>query len=64
MNACTTKEKNIQPMGIITTTACSPRVGLIALAMVKRTYLEVGFELFVGGGKRNLRGVVMDLPFS
>lgn len=55
-----------KPVGKITSTAVSPRYGLIALGVVKRPYHQVGTVLYAQAGQIDhpARAVVAPLPFT
>jgi folate-binding protein YgfZ len=53
-----------QPIGIVTSTALSPRFGPIALAIVKRPFHQPGNELLIGDREKSLTAETTALPFQ
>ena len=56
--------ENRQPAGKVTSFVTSPRLGSIALAVLKRPFHEPGAQVVVGEQEQGVRGVVMPLPFE
>jgi folate-binding protein YgfZ len=56
-------DKN-QPVGKITSVTDSPRFGLIALAVVKRTNINPGDKLRVGDQESSIHASISEIPFQ
>lgn len=56
--------ENRQPAGNVTSFATSPRLGSIALAVLKRPFHEPGTQVVVGEQEQGVGGVVVPLPFD
>lgn len=57
-------QENNQPAGKITSLALSPRLGVIALAIIKRPFHREGTEMSLNNGDQVLKAVTHALPFQ
>ncbi len=53
-----------RPVGVVTSAAVSPRLGPIALAVIRRPYDQPGTAVIVAGETSSVRAAVTSLPFS